>query len=249
MRWLALLLIASCTSPRVERARDELGPVLERRFERAGVAFPPRRAHLRVFKQERSVELWASDAERGAMRLIHRYRACGMSGTVGPKRSRGDRQVPEGFYEIDRFNARSRHVLSLGLSYPNEADRGTDPGGDIFIHGGCTSAGCIAVGDRATQELYLAVLAAREAGQTEIPVHVFPARLTRRNLARLSRAHPEHRTFWRSLAPAYRHFERVHEPAEVFVDARGRYVVEDRAQVARGEAGPIRARGRRLLFP
>ncbi len=59
----------------------------------------------------------------------------------GHKREFGDGRTPEGQYWIDRKNPNSEFHLSLGISYPNRADRaaaaamGKPPGGDIFIHG------------------------------------------------------------------------------------------------------------------
>lgn len=90
----------------------------------------------------------------------------------GPKRFRGDGKTPEGTYLIDRRNPNSRYHLSLGISYPNEADRAyaaafnMDPGGDIFIHGGPNkgdkrgrdwTAGCIAVKDGQMEDVYAMV--------------------------------------------------------------------------------------------
>ncbi|MBZ0118523.1 MAG: L,D-transpeptidase family protein [Sandaracinaceae bacterium] len=219
---LALLLVA-CAPPAPATER------LQARFERAHLTYPPRRVHIAIYKSERELELWASNVARGPYTRVHRYRICGLSGDVGPKRRQGDRQAPEGFYFVDRFNPHSRHVVSLGLSYPNDADRAASRarrlGGDIFIHGGCSSAGCFAVGDRATEEIYSAALAAREAGQDRIDVHVYPARLTPRRFARLVRERPRHRAFWASLRPAYDRFQRTHEPAPISIDARGRYLI------------------------
>lgn len=91
---------------------------------------------------------------------------------VGHKQFEGDEKTPEGTYYIDRRNPNSRFHLSLGISYPNAADRafaasqGRRPGGDIFIHGrgdtpGATNAdwtlGCIAVRDREMERIYAMV--------------------------------------------------------------------------------------------
>ena len=58
---------------------------------------------------------------------------------IGHKQFEGDGKTPEGQYFIDRKNPNSQFHLSVGISYPNAADRraaGTrSPGGDIFIHG------------------------------------------------------------------------------------------------------------------
>ena len=93
---------------------------------------------------------------------------------MGHKRFEGDGRTPEGSYVIDRRNPDSKFHLSVGISYPNEADmayaaaRGLDPGNDIFIHGGPRrgidsmdlrdwTAGCIAVTDREIEEIYTMV--------------------------------------------------------------------------------------------
>ena len=60
---------------------------------------------------------------------------------IGHKQKSGDSRTPEGLYYIDRRNPKSRFFRSLGISFPNNADRflaklrGEDPGGDIMIHG------------------------------------------------------------------------------------------------------------------
>ena len=90
---------------------------------------------------------------------------------VGHKQVEGDGKTPEGAYFIDRKNPNSSFYLSIGISYPNEADRakaramGETPGGDIFIHGTPKrfrrdpdwTGGCIAVKDREMENIYAMV--------------------------------------------------------------------------------------------
>lgn len=90
---------------------------------------------------------------------------------VGHKQFEGDGKTPEGQYVITHRNPNSRYYLSIGISYPNEADRayaasmGKDPGGDIFIHGESKqkqtrrdwTAGCIAVSNKAIEQIYAMV--------------------------------------------------------------------------------------------
>ncbi|NEY91095.1 L,D-transpeptidase family protein [Tabrizicola oligotrophica] len=89
----------------------------------------------------------------------------------GHKQFEGDGKTPEGNYTISHRNPKSEFHLSLGISYPNDADRafaaenGKPPGGDIFIHGGPNrkvtkqdwTAGCIAVTDRQMEMVYAMV--------------------------------------------------------------------------------------------
>lgn len=100
---------------------------------------------------------------------------------VGPKQFEGDGKSPEGAYFITHRNPNSAYHLSLGISYPNTADRafaasqGKRPGGDIFIHGGPQkmfvrgdwTAGCIAVSDRQIEQIYAMV-------NPGTPVFIYP---------------------------------------------------------------------------
>ncbi len=122
--------------------------------------------------------------------------------------------MPEGFYAIDRFNPNSAYYLSLGLNYPNAADRALgepDPGGDIFIHGGNVTIGCLPITNVGIAEVYLLAARARAGGQRAIPVHIFPFPLTREELPR-HQDNPNF-TFWQGLAPQYAHFEATHQLA------------------------------------
>jgi murein L,D-transpeptidase YafK len=89
----------------------------------------------------------------------------------GHKQVEGDGRTPEGAYLIDRKNPNSSFHLSVGISYPNDADRakaralGLSPGGDIFIHGtprlnrgdADWTAGCIAVTNREIEDIFAMV--------------------------------------------------------------------------------------------
>jgi hypothetical protein len=152
----------------VAQVVETIGPAAEQRlrerFDAAGVAYPPRRANLLAFKTERQLELWA-DSGAGARRVAT-YPLLDNSGSIGPKLREGDYQIPEGIYSVAWLNPNSQYHLSMKLDYPNSFDRArakddgrTNLGGDIFIHGGDASIGCLAIGDPAIEELF--VLAAR----------------------------------------------------------------------------------------
>jgi murein L,D-transpeptidase YafK len=59
---------------------------------------------FRAFKIGRQLEAWGRNQGEGPYQLLRIYPIAGTSGTLGPKRAQGDGQVPEGFYELDRFN-------------------------------------------------------------------------------------------------------------------------------------------------
>ncbi len=150
----------------LEQAVAQYGPGARARlspyFERAGAAYPPSAATLLAIKDQARLELWAE--EDGGPRFIRSYPIRGLSGRAGPKLREGDRQVPEGIYRITYLNPNSRYHVSLRLNYPNAFDRKMaakegrkDLGGDIMIHGKRTSAGCLAMGDDAAEELFVLV--------------------------------------------------------------------------------------------
>ena len=106
---------------------------------------------------------------------LREYRVALGFAPAGAKVRQGDGKTPEGVFRIDRVNAQSSYHLSVGLDYPQAADRdraavgGYDAGGDIFIHGqpnglpdgtllsGDWTAGCIAVSNTEIREIFAAV--------------------------------------------------------------------------------------------
>jgi L,D-transpeptidase catalytic domain len=153
----------------IEGVIRALGPHVERRlrpaFERAGISWPPEQLTLLALKEEKRLEIYAADDSHGP-RFVLSYPILAASGIVGPKLREGDKQVPEGFYRIELLNPNSRYHLSLRVNYPNAADieqAGRDGrdlsmlGGDIMIHGGAESVGCIAIGDPGIEELFIMV--------------------------------------------------------------------------------------------
>lgn len=128
-------------------------------FQRAGVPYPPKQIALLVFKQSKQMQLYAS--YKGAWHFIKTFPVMAASGGPGPKTSQGDRQVPEGLYQISMLNPESQFLMSMKLNYPNDFDRQEAEemhrnhlGGDIFIHGKARSIGCIAIGDAGIEELF-----------------------------------------------------------------------------------------------
>lgn len=147
-------------------------------FDEAGVEYPPTELALIGLKEEKKLELWARDRKRAEFKFIREYDIKAASGKEGPKLRKGDRQVPEGVYRIVRLNPNSNYHLSMKLDYPNEYDLfhaneegRSEPGSDIFIHGKAVSAGCLAMGDEAIEELF--VLAAH-VGTENIKVVIAP---------------------------------------------------------------------------
>jgi murein L,D-transpeptidase YafK len=143
---LILIYFTACMQQdRVKNAYAEKEQSLQQAFKDARLDWHFN-LYIRVFKAEKELEMWVFNKD--SFQLFKTYAICNMSGTLGRKYKQGDKQVPEGFYCIERFNPKSNFHLSLGLNYPNQADAffsdKSNPGGDIFIHGDCVSVGCMA---------------------------------------------------------------------------------------------------------
>jgi len=88
-----------------------------------------------VHKSKRQLELLKAGA------VIAQYPIRLGLNPEGHKLREGDFRTPEGQYYLSRRNPRSEFFLSIGVSYPNDADRrrargnGKAPGGSIMIHG------------------------------------------------------------------------------------------------------------------
>ncbi len=138
-------------------------PSLVKLFAKANVAYPPKNIAMLAFKQERRLELWAKN-EADAWRYIQTYPLTAFSGRLGPKLKEHDRQIPEGVYRLITLNPFSSMHLSMMINYPNSFDRlqaskdgRSKLGNNIFLHGKTYSVGCLAVGDKAIDQLFLLV--------------------------------------------------------------------------------------------
>jgi murein L,D-transpeptidase YafK len=216
--------------PHVQAAYREKETAVKLLFAQHNVAFPPQQALVRVFKREQQVELWAATNAGDEMTFMASYPICASSGELGPKRQRGDCQVPEGFYHVNHFNPESSFYLSLGVSYPNAADRiragAHDPGGAIYIHGNCVTIGCMPITDDRIKELYVALLETSANGEREIPVQIYPAKLDSAGFAALQREYkeqPELLAFWANLKQGFDLFEKNHLPPKVSISKKGVY--------------------------
>ena len=186
----------------------------------AGVTFPPHQILLRVFKEEMKMEVWGGNSATSELKRLVRYQVLAASGTIGPKRREGDMQVPEGWYSVSQFNPNSAYHLSLGLNYPNASDRhfatAKDPGKDIFIHGNHVSAGCLAMGDPAIEEIYtLARMSKNKVQVLILPAKTLPPAI----------ANPNHQRFWSQLYAIDSAFIQNRVLPSITIDSNGRYTV------------------------
>ncbi|MBK9081518.1 MAG: murein L,D-transpeptidase [Rhizobiales bacterium] len=178
---------------------------------------------LRAFKKEAELEVWKMKAD-GKYVHVKTYPMCRWSGQLGPKRTEGDRQVPEGFYTIapGQMNPNSNYYLSFNVGYPNAYDRAHGrTGGLIMVHGACSSAGCFSMTDDQIAELYAIAREAFAGGQRAIQMQSLPFRMTADNLAK-HRLDPN-MSFWRELKKGADVFEVTQNEPQVGV-CGGNYV-------------------------
>jgi len=191
---------------------------------------------LRVFKEEAELEVWKQDTT-GLYQLLKVYPICRWSGDLGPKVHEGDRQAPEGFYQITPglMNPNSDYYLAINIGFPNAYDKANDRDGTfLMIHGDCSSSGCYAMTDEQIGEIYSLARESFLGGQPSFQIQAYPFRLTPANLAR-------HRTnpniaFWKMLKIGNDHFEATHLQPKVEVCNR-RYVFD--AQPPSNSTNPL----------
>lgn len=213
-------------------------PGIERsaRLSQKGLAFG-NAVMIRIFKAESELELWMQKDER--FELFATYSICKWSGKLGPKLHEGDRQAPEGMYAVGmpQIHRKGRWPRSLNIGYPNAFDRAMDRTGSyILVHGGCSSTGCFAMTNQQMEEIYRLSEEALKQGQTHIPIHVFPFRMTESNLKAYSDS--KWQPFWRNLKDVYDVFERTRVPPQVSVCGK-RYVVREGGSAAVEQASSV----------
>jgi hypothetical protein len=182
--------------------------------------------YVRIFKKEGQLELWLKRDTGYA--LFRTYAICKWSGTLGPKLREGDYQSPEGFYQVSsrQLNPHSHYDRAFDVGFPNAFDRRQGyTGNAVMVHGDCKSVGCFAMTNPKIEEIYAYVEAAIKNGQREVPVHIFPFRLTEASLVRETKGdwtslwsapHANLGAFWANLKEGYDLFEQTGEPPAAY---------------------------------
>ncbi|WP_020181089.1 murein L,D-transpeptidase family protein [Methylopila sp. M107] len=232
---VALALSACSTSRQVKVKTGEVSIQTVSMMKRLDM---PRTAPIlvRVFKEEAVLEVWKQEAN-GRYGLLRSYEICRFSGKLGPKIRRGDKQAPEGFYEVGKrgLNPWSRNHLAFNIGFPNAYDASLGRTGDsIMVHGGCKSVGCYAMTHRRVNEIYALVREALQSGQEFVPFQAFPFRMTEANMAR--HADNPNMPFWETLKPGYDALETTRVPLRVAAcPGRYRYALGPKALRASDE--------------
>lgn len=146
----------------VAQIEDEATGRLQLDLTKTGFTNLPDQIALVAIKEDQILEIWGRRDAKWVQ--IKTYPFTAFSGKLGPKLKEGDKQIPEGIYEIEYLNPNSLFYLSIKVSYPNKFDKAmatkdgrTNLGGDIFIHGKDKTIGCIPIGDEAIEEVFLLV--------------------------------------------------------------------------------------------
>ena len=162
---------------------------------------------IRAFKKESEIEIWKR-TRAGTYALMKTYPVCRWSGRLGPKTRKGDRQVPEGFYTVTpgQMNPNSAMWLSFNVGYPNPMERALGrTGGDIMVHGTCSSRGCYAMTNEQMDEIYAVMREAFQGGQKVVQFQSYPFRMTAENLAKFR--NDPNMSFWKNLKEGNDRFE------------------------------------------
>jgi len=162
---------------RMEQVGETVRSRIEPLFARQRIPYPPEKLALVAVKDEKRLKIFAID-KTGDWQFVYQYQIAKLSGKLGPKLKSGDKQVPEGLYKVTHLNPASKFWLSLALNYPNSFDRAqarkdkrTSLGGDIMLHGWWFSEGCVAVGNTASEDLFVM---AKEIGLDNLSVLITP---------------------------------------------------------------------------
>lgn len=217
---------------RVQTAYNDKEAVVIKKLEKVNLNLDNINILIAAYKDEKELDIYVKKKGNTKYKKLMSYDICSSSGKLGPKYKFGDNQVPEGFYYIDRFNPASSYYLSLGLSYPNQADKlrskAKNLGGDIFIHGECVTIGCMPMTNDKIKEIYIYAIEARKNGQLKIPVYIFPFKFTEENISKFKKLYKSDQTllnFWSNLKTGYDQFHSNLEEIKVSVNkTNGEYI-------------------------
>jgi len=160
---------------------------------------------IRIFKEESLLEVWIRPGAE--YQHLKDYYICAYSGYLGPKLQEGDRQSPEGFYKVKKYqlNPNSKYHLSFNLGFPNEYDRAYERTGSfLMVHGNCVSDGCYAMTDEKIEEIYALVEGALRMTDTIMALY----------------SDSEWYDFWMNLKEGYDYFQSEKLPPHIKVEEK-----------------------------
>jgi murein L,D-transpeptidase YafK len=162
----------------IEKYNSKVEVSLKNDFTKAQIDNTDFEMGILAFKQEQILEVVARKDKTESWKLLKKYPFAAFSGKIGPKLKNGDKQIPEGIYQMEYLNPNSKYHLSIKVSYPNVFDKEkakldgrTDLGSDIMIHGKSVTIGCIPVGDKNIEEIFIL---ATKAKNKHFPIIIAP---------------------------------------------------------------------------
>lgn len=211
--------LAACQADELGYGPKHMRPVsseIKAKMERLNLA-PESPIMIRIYKEDSELEVW-KEAKDGKFKLLDTFEICSWSGELGPKKKEGDRQAPEGFYEITPalMNPNSNYHLAFNMGFPNSFDRAHGrTGSHLMVHGACSSRGCYAMTDPQIQDIYALARDSFRGGQRSFQVQALPFRMTAENMARF--VDNENYDFWKMLKRGSDHFEVTKRPPQIAV--------------------------------
>jgi len=175
---------------------------------------------MRIIKQESIMEVW-KQTNSGKYALLTTFKICAYSGGFGPKVIEGDRQAPEGYYDItpSLMNKNSSYYLAFNTGFPNKFDKSYGrTGANLMVHGDCSSSGCYAMTDKEIAQIFALVRESFKGGAQSVQLEIFPFRMTPDNLARQNGN--SNMAFWQNIKQGYDIFELTRQPPSWDVCAR-----------------------------
>ena len=213
---VAMLALAGCGGimPKSSslRATQSLKQSVVDKMKAMGTS-PGQATMIRIIKEENALEVWKRTAA-GGFKFFKTYEICAYSGTFGPKVKEGDRQAPEGFYNITPalMNPNSSYYLSFDTGFPNKFDRAHGrTGSNLMVHGDCSSRGCYSMTDEAIAEIYAIVRESFAGGNAAVQLQIYPFRMTPQKLA--AHSGDANISFWHNIKEGYDRFELAKVPA------------------------------------
>jgi murein L,D-transpeptidase YafK len=209
---VAVVLAACGGGPSVNaKANKPLSASLVQKLAMMGSS-PAEAMMIRIFKESDELEIWKR-TRSGEFKLLVSYDICAWSGELGPKVKEGDRQAPEGFYNITPglMNPNSSYYLAFNTGFPNKFDRAWGrTGANLMVHGDCSSSGCYAMTDDQIADIFALARESFKGGNTNFQLQIFPFRMTPANIAR--HASSPSADFWNNIKEGYDSFEVARRP-------------------------------------
>ena len=238
----------------LERIDKIISEDISKWYEDKNLTYPPSCTVLRVFKKEAECEIWAKDETRKGMVKVTTVPVCAMDFRPGPKLREGDGKTPEGFFSCEFhyyskrwwmwINLRENMVDKIGavgdgscfkifIRYPTPLDTCntyaagfTSPGGAIFLHGNCVTAGCISFKNRDFLPVFAFARHHQSRKYGPVQIHIFPFRFDRVDEDKMMQYAKEYDhtqnfglqnliLFWKNLKLGYDLFNQEKNPLKI----------------------------------